>query len=301
MGLLRWIPPFRRLYGERDALRAQLAGMAYPPGHFYSPVPDVARARADAPRLFGPPPRELPGIDLREAEQLALVAQLERYYDEQPFQAGRAGGRRYAFENDAYSYSDALFLYAMIRHARPRRIVEIGSGHSSCVTLDTNELFFGNAIDVTFVEPYPALLRSLLHPGDEARVRILPSEAQAVDPKLFQELEANDILFIDSTHVAKVGSDVNFLLFDVLPRLRPGVYVHVHDIHYPFEYPAEWVYEGRGWNEAYALRCFLSFNSAFEIVLFNTFLERFHEDYFRRRMPLCLKDRGGSIWLRRKA
>ena len=120
-----------------------------------------------------------------------------------------------------------------------------------------------------------------------------------MEPWLFATLEENDILFIDSTHVAKIGSDVNYLFFEVLPRLRAGVYVHVHDIFHPFEYPRAWIYEGRAWTEAYMLRAFLTFNTAFEIVLFNTFLERFHRERFAHKMPLCLRNEGGSIWLRR--
>lgn len=296
---------------QRDAFRAEAerlrrmlppedqARQFVPPGHFYSPIPSLPQVRADEARLFGAPPRTLPGIDLREADQLALLRSFERFYDEQPFPRHRTEPRRYWFENPSYSYSDALCLYGMIRHARPRRVVEIGSGHSSCVTLDTNELFFGGAIDCTFVDPYPELLRSLLRPGDEVRIRVLSRGAQTIGLEVFEALEPDDILFIDSTHVSKVGSDVNYLMFEVLPRLRAGVYVHLHDVFYPFEYPPGWIYEGRAWSEAYLLRCLLTFSSGFEIVLLNTFLQQFHEPYFRDRMPLFLENRGGSIWLRR--
>ena len=114
----------------------------------------------------------------------------------------------------------------------------------------------------------------------------------------FEALE-EVILFVDSTHVAKVGSDVNHLFSEVLPILKPGVLVHIHDIFYPFEYPKSWIYEGRNWSEVYLLRAFLQFNECFKIVLFNTFLEHFHRDFFLRNMPLCLKNEGGSIWLKR--
>ena len=94
---------------------------------------------------------------------------------------------------------------------------------------------------------------------------------------------------------------MNYISAEILPALCPGVYVHFHDIFYPFEYLKEWIYEGRAWTEAYVLRAFLTFNRAYEIVLFNTFLEHFHRDHFVRKMPLCLKMEGGSIWLRRIA
>ncbi len=270
-----------------------------PPGHFYSPIPSLTDVRARAERLFADPPHTLPGIDLRETEQLALLESLQPFYDELPFPEQKTAGFRYCYENPAYSYSDAVFLHCMMRHVRPRRIVEIGSGYSSCMMLDTNDRFFGGGVACTFVDPYPDLLRALLHPGDAERITIIPRDAQTVPLDTFQRLEANDILFIDSTHVSKVGSDVNYLFFEILPRLAKGVYVHVHDIFFPFEYPAEWIYEGRAWTEAYLLRAFLTFNRTFEIALFNTFLERFHEARFRERMALCMKNTGGSIWLRR--
>jgi hypothetical protein len=312
---LRRVPPFARLFEERDALRGEVAWLRanalrgaaedvrqyVPPGHFYSPIPSLREVRAREARVFADPPRRLPGIALREPEQLALLESFEPFYDSQPFSAEPSRSRRYFFENGAYSYSDAIFLHCMIRHARPRRIVEVGSGHSSCVTLDTNELFFDDSIACTFIEPHAELLRSLLHRGDEERIRLIECAVQDVSLAEFERLEANDILFVDSTHVAKVGSDVNHLFFEVLPRLAPGVYVHLHDVLYPFEYPREWVFEGRAWSEAYLLRAFLTSSQSYEIVLFNTFLERFHHEYFESRMPLCLKNPGGSIGVRRRA
>ena len=106
--------------------------------------------------------------------------------------------------------------------------------------------------------------------------------------------------FVDSTHVGKIGSDVNYLFNEILPSLQPGVVVHVHDIFYPFEYPRYWIEEGRAWNEAYMLRCFLQYNSAFNILLWNHFLAQFHSAYFQEHMPLCLANTGASIWLRRR-
>jgi hypothetical protein len=105
---------------------------------------------------------------------------------------------------------------------------------------------------------------------------------------------------VDSTHVAKVGSDVNHILFEVLPSLRSGVYVHFHDIYFPFEYPKEWVYQGRAWNEAYVLRAFLQHNDAYEIVLFGSFLSAFHRPWLAERMPLVARNPGSSLWLRKR-
>ena len=112
-------------------------------------------------------------------------------------------------------------------------------------------------------------------------------------------LASGDILFIDSTHVSKAGSDVNHIFFKILPSLAEGVNIHLHDIFYPFEYPKEWIYEGRAWNENYVLHAFLQYNSAFKITFFSNFLARFHHRTFHEKMPLCMKNTGGSIWLQR--
>src|SRR5262249_8888975 len=257
-----------------------------PPGHFYSPIPALDEVRRDEQRVFAPLPRELPGITLNEDRQLAMLDELQPYYDSLPFKAEKKSNNlRYFFKNVNYEYSDAIFLHCMIRHARPRRIIEVGSGHSSCVMLDTNELFFDNRIACTFIDPRPQDLRRLLRDDDLGRIEILDRRLQEITLDRFRALEANDILFIDSTHVAKIGSDVNYIFAEILPALCPGVYVHFHDIFYPFEYPKEWIYQGIAWTEAYLLRAFLTFNRAYEIVLFNTFLEHFHRDRFVRKMP----------------
>ena len=291
------LPPAREMFKELQTYRQ--AFKFVPPGHFYSPMPSQEDVNRDAVRLFGAPSRTIPGIELNEAKQLALLEDIKRYYRELSFPVHKSHDRRYFYENPMYGYSDAIFLYGMIRHAHPKRIIEIGSGHSSCAMLDTIELHLDRQVECTFIEPYPDRLLSLLAPQDLGRVVILTERVQDVGLDPFLALDRNDILFIDSSHAMKIGSDVNYLLGEVLPRLRVGVYVHFHDIFYPFEYPAEWLAEGRAWNEAYALRAFLTFNETFEIVLFNTYLERFHRGICERDMPLCLVNEGGSIWLRR--
>lgn len=270
-----------------------------PPGHFYSAVPPLTEVRARASHIFNRNRRTVAGVGVREAEQLALLERFAEYYRDQPFTATQREDRRYFFENPLYSYSDALFLHCMLRHVKPKRVIEVGSGFSSAATLDTCELFLGNEVDCTFIDPYADLLRSLLKPGDAERIRILQEPLQDVSVTLFECLGENDILFIDSTHVSRVGSDVNYIFFEVLPVLRQGVYIHFHDVFWPFEYPESWVDEGRQWHEDYLLRAFLEFNREFKIFVFNTFLETFYRDWFEQHMPLCLNNPGGSVWLQR--
>lgn len=310
--VIRWRAQLRAVGEERDRLKQELeaaraehaalraAAGFVPPGHFYSPIPAWEELRADEARIFGEIPRSLPGMELREEEQLALLREFTAFYRELPFPKQSAPGFRYHFENPAFSYSDAILLHCMLRHLRPRRMIEVGSGYSSCMTLDTNERFLGGELDATFIEPHPELLRSLLAQGDEAKIRVIPSRLQDVALREFDALGAGDVLFIDSTHVSKFGSDVNRIVFEILPRLAAGVYVHFHDVFFPFEYPQKWIQQRRAWNELYLLRAFLQFNPNFRIVLMNSFAQRFHEPFFREHLPLCLERPGGSLWLRKE-
>ena len=286
---------------ERNLARAEASQLTTwaPPGHFYSPVVSIDEIRMREAQVFGRNSKTVAGIDLREADQIELLKRLEHYYGDIDFPESKAPPHRYYFENPNYSYADAILYYSMIRHLKPRRIVEIGSGFSSCLALDANERCFKSSIQCTFIEPYPQLLRALLKPGDEERIKILWESVHEVDESVFLELEENDILFIDSTHVSKTNSDVNHLLFQVLPILKCGVYVHFHDIFFPFEYPKDWIYEGRSWNECYALRAFLQGNHAFTVQLFADFIAKFHNEFLREHMPMCLKNTGGSIWLKK--
>ncbi|SQB99143.1 Uncharacterised protein [Helicobacter fennelliae] len=132
------------------------------------------------------------------------------------------------------------------------------------------------------------------------RIDLYEKRLQEIDLGLFENLESNDIVFVDSTHVSKINSDVNKIFFEILPRLKSGVHIHFHDIFYPFSYPAEWLKEKRSWNEAYMLRAFLEFNTAFEIVFFNTCLHFLYPKEMQKALPLSLKNTGGSIWIKRK-
>lgn len=287
----------RKTVDDLEKLRQECGFV--PPGHYYSPIPSLEKVRREEATIFEDFPRHVPGIDLRESEQLNLLEKFLEYYQTIPFGAGKTQKLRYYFENPNYSYSDAIFFYCMIRYAKPKRIIEIGSGFSSCVTLDTNELFFDDAIKPTLIEPYPELLMSLLNKNDENKFEILRRPLEMVDLDVFEALEPNDILFVDSTHVSKINSDVNRIFFDILPVLSSGVYIHFHDVFFPFEYPKQWIYQGIFWNETYILRSFLQYNNEFRIVLMNTFMEHWHEPFFAEKMPLCLKNPGGSIWIQK--
>src|SRR5262249_31344210 len=299
--MIKKLPYLREFFLERDRLRAQLSQLEFHPGHYSSPHPCIEEIRKKEAEIFDRIPRTIPAVDLNEEQQMALFQKFKEYYKEQPFDVHKKAGLRYFFENSSYGSHDAIILYCFIRKTRPKRIIEVGSGYSSCVILDTNELFFGNSISCTLIDPSPGRLLSLITASDQTRVRVIQSNVQDVSLNLFLDLAADDILLIDSSHVAKINSDVNYIFFEVLPRIRSGVNVHFHDIRYPFEYWKEWIYAGRAWNEVYILRAFLEYNSAFKIQYFNSFIAQFHRDELAKEMPLCMRDTGGSIWIKKVA
>ena len=290
-----------RLRAEVAQLRAQQAEWArfFPPGHFYSPLPSREEtAEAFARGGFGPP---FPGVDLNEAGQVARLERFAAWYPEQPFPEKPTKGKRFHLENPSYGHFDAIMLYAMLREARPRRIVEVGSGFSSAAMLDLNDGPLGGGVHFTFIDPDMIRLRKLLRPDDERRTTLIEKRVQEVPLDVFQSLGENDVLFIDSSHVSKIGSDVNRLYFDVLPALAPGVLIHIHDVAGNLDYPREWLDEGRAWNEQYLLRAFLMNNRDYRIELFTGWLFNTRHAWFREKMPLCARGGGGQMWLRKLA
>lgn len=276
-----------------------------PAGHFYSPIVSPEDIKKRESQIYPPLKNKLVGIDLKEDEQKKMFSvSFQKFYNEIPFSEEVSVTNRYHYNNKYFGHADATSLYFAIRQFKPKRIIEVGSGFSSAVMLDVNERFFNNAIKLSFIEPYPERLYSLLRNNDRDFTEVKVSDVQSVDLEYFTQLRENDILFIDSTHVSKTGSDVNYLLFDILPRLNKGVIIHIHDIFFPFEYPKEWVIYGNGrfgWNEAYILRAFLMYQVDYEIVIFNDFMQSFHKQGVLKDMPnYTAHGRGGSIYLRKK-
>lgn len=296
------------LRGSVEELRGSLAALEgdrqwVPSGHFYSPFADLAEVTARDEEIFGRDPLDVPGVDLRLADQQALLDSLEPLVADLEWPRteadAKAAGRRYWTDNPAYADGDALFLTAMLRHLRPKRMVELGCGFSSACTLDTRDELGVDSLELVFVDPYPQLLETLIRPEDRASTTVIEARADQLDPAVLGSLSAGDVLFIDSTHVAKPGSDVNRHFFETLPSLAPGVIVHLHDIFPAFEYPREWVFEGRGWNELYVLRAFLQYNREFRVLLWPSLLHAVDRAGMERRFPPMARNAGGAIWLQR--
>lgn len=274
------------------------------PNSYLSTIPDTRRLPA---RLWSEE-SELPGIDLRDGAQVRLLAELaDRFGPElaalprTPEQAGPGG---YHLANGAFEAVDAEIYHAMIRLHRPATVLEIGSGWSTLLALAAlrANAAGGAGGRLVAVEPHPYefLVRAVAGAGTPAELRRV--SVQEVPLAEFTGLRAGDILFIDSSHVLKIGSDVQYELLEVLPRLAPGVLVHLHDIFLPGEYPRDWVLgpEHRFWNEQYLLQAYLAGNARVEVLWAGSWMHRRHPELLGAALPSYdrSRHRPGSFWFR---
>jgi predicted O-methyltransferase YrrM len=267
-----------------------------PPGHYYSALPswsDFVRIRDRGIEI----PRHLNGIDMNDDEQLRQLDRISGLADDVDIPEHPTEGWCYYHGNGYYAYGDGIVLQAMMRMNSPKRIIEIGSGYSSALMIDINDKYFDGNIEITLIEPFPERLHDLV--GDKlGRFRLLSDIAQNVAQDTMDELESGDMLFIDSSHVVKLDSDLVHIFFRFLPRLKRGVLVHFHDIFWPFEYPLEWSAEGKSWNELYFLRALLMDTTRYEVVFMSDYLNRFFEEQFVTSLKCSDKFRGYHLWLR---
>lgn len=285
LGLLA--PAVRRMAESGNGTDECLAQGCLPlPVHYYSPVPDIEDLRV---RHVWDRRSPMAGIDMRDEQQLALLADLGREFGEEcrwPHDPSPDAGEFYT-DNSSFSYGCAAATHALIRKLKPRRLIEAGSGFSSRViaaALRMNEKDSGQRADYTVVDPFPGKALERL----EGIGRVLRQRVELLDADVFRALDENDILFIDSGHTVRTGGDVNFLVLDVLPRLAPGVVVHFHDIPLPYDYAEVYFTNPRFrmfWTEAYLLQAFLCHNSSYDILLAMNFLMRDHAAAFQSAWP----------------
>jgi predicted O-methyltransferase YrrM len=271
------------------------AGYHLLPRHFYTPIPD--------PEIVSKLDFEAESYPFREgqfSEKTALqflntiasyAGELEKNF---PWDGSSKTG--YKWDNFFFTGIDASSLYTFIRTEKPKRIVEIGSGFSTHVALQAvSENGFGN---IVCIEPYPT--PTLLKLSKE--IEILQEKVQSIPLDMFSSLEPGDILFIDSAHVSCLASDVNYELFQILPTLKKGVLVHIHDIFLPFEYPRDWLVDRRWyWNEQYLLYALLRMSDAFQVLMPNVYLRKRHSKAIQEALPFLGQQAlsGCSIWLKK--
>jgi predicted O-methyltransferase YrrM len=270
----------------------QRRGWHFQPNHFMWPLNDVDFLADNWDLWHG---RGLPkGVRWNLDAQLGLARELDAYRPELADvpRLPRPGRTEFAWENWTFGGSDALVYYGLIRSLEPRRVVEVGSGWSSLLlarALERNE----RDCRVTLVEPGQARVDlPAAGPGWEVRESLL----QHVDLAVFEELEAGDVCFFDGSHCVRTGGDVNWFVFEVLPRLAPGVHIHIHDILWPEDYVDRWIFEeGLSWNEQYLVQAFLMHNDAYEVLIANhmLFTER------RAEIDRLHGEDGTSLWLRK--
>ncbi len=272
---------------------------------YYSPLPSVARLKTNVARWSRP--SALSGVEYDlAAMKSAFVELLASYMHEFLTYPPYAQVQKMGF-GPGYTAVDALTLYMMIRHLKPRRYIEVGSGVSTyyCNLAAQRNTSEGHPLQMTCIEPYPFEKLSTI-PG----IQVLPQKVEDVAISLFQQLQENDVLFIDSSHILRVDGDVPFLYLEVLPVLNFGVVTHIHDIPYPFNfpYPPElWIF-GQDWpmfwNESMVLQAFLAFNKNFKISLSTPLIRYFDEAFLKQNIPIYESvaqnpNTFSSIWLRR--
>lgn len=246
--------------------------------HYYEPLPDFERITVGATRRR----RAFPAVDVAMASQLALYRRLGAAYraelEELDARAASAGG--FDFQNPYFSGLDAALYYSLIRDLKPARVVEVGSGFSTRIALlalQRNEAD-GRRGELTCIEPYP---EERLAPSLPF-ITLVQQAVEDLPVEHFDDLAAGDILFIDSSHAVKFGGDVSRLLLEILPRLRPGVWIHIHDIFFPHDYPPEWLIDKRyAFNEQYLLEAFLGFNTNFSVRAANYWVALDHPEVAR--------------------
>jgi hypothetical protein len=275
--------------------QADRVGVHWRSTHYYHPTYADADLPADVT-----PPRLLTGLDLDEPGQIAFLAMLD-YQDELASLANDPDPQLgFRYENDQYGFGDADALYAMIRHFKPRRIFEIGSGHSTRVA--RKAVLANAAADPALqcrhvcIEPYEMPWLERLGP------EIIRKRVEDVPLDLFDELEAGDILFVDSSHVIRPFGDVLVEFQSIIPRLAKGVVVHVHDIFTPRDYPEKWLREERLlWNEQYLLEVMLTHSARYRTVLAMNWMAHAHREAIDRAFPIMRTQPGaqpGAYWFK---
>ena len=275
-------------------------GIHITPVHFYEPIPNTALLKNDLWKKK----LELVGINFNEKSQVELLSVFSKFkeeYDKFPL-TKTSIANKYFVNNEQFESVDSEVLYCMIRHFKPKRVLEIGSGYSTLVSAQAmqknreDNAYKGKLIAV---EPYPP---TFLKTGVPGLTKLVQKRVQDLPISDFEILGKADILFIDSSHVMKIGSDVQYLFFEVLPRLKRGVVIHFHDIFLPVEYPKELIMKKHMfWTEQYALQAFLLFNTSFKILWAGSYMHLKHPDLLEKHFSSYNRDERwpGSFWVQK--
>lgn len=274
---------------------------AFPDGHFYSPIVDPSSIEES--RIW-PPPNEACqplGIDFSPDSHENILREIfPRYIAEYSYPENAESVQsptQFYTQNSQFSWLDSRLLFVLLNHWKPKRLIEVGSGFSSLLAADVSHRMMSDAMDVICIEPYP---REFLETEVPGITQVVKQKVEDLPFDFFSSLQSGDVLFIDSSHVSKTGSDVNYLFFEVLPRLAAGVRIHVHDIFFPLDYPKSWVLEEkRSWNEQYVLRALLMYTNAFRVLFGSAFAFWKYPELVGKALDLesGVAFGGGSFWI----
>jgi hypothetical protein len=244
---------------------------------------------------------------MREREQIKLLEKFVHTYktDYKDFPRSQNGcSHQYYVDNGFFEAVDGEVLYCMIRHFKPERVYEVGSGYSTMLAaqgLLDNQKDGGPQGQLVAFEPSPTVN---LRKGFPGLSRLVASKVEDIPQTVFQKLGENDILFLDSSHVVRIGGDVQYEFLEILPNLKPGVVVHVHDIFLPAEYPKKMILgQRRFFSEQYLLQAFLTFNNQFEVLWASSFMHLNHPDLLEKAFNSYKRESRwpGSFWIRRRS
>jgi hypothetical protein len=263
----------------------QALGVSVTPVHLFFPVPDLNHLQ---PKTWpGGPGESL--VDFDVEGQLARLKNWETYSPEWNFMEGDASE---AFDfhiyNGFFEAVDAEVGYSILRSGKPKRVIEVGGGNTTkllAVALRKNAAE-GSPGELLTVEQKTDELPRCGIPGVS---KVLQMRVQDLPPQFFDQLEAGDVLFLDSSHVVTLGSDVVYTILEILPRLHPGVLVHFHDIFMPAEYPQKFVMNNLCfWGEQYMLQAFLYGNRSYKILWSSSMMQLAHPGILRKIFPQWL-------------
>ncbi|MDY6854435.1 MAG: class I SAM-dependent methyltransferase [Thermodesulfobacteriota bacterium] len=263
---------------------------------YYSPIPKLAKLRKKVDSFDKP--IEMVGFDWNEGTQIRLMQDIfPQYSHECKFAQNENDTTNewdYFIDNSSFPVGDAFILHSMIKHFKPKKIFEVGSGFSTLVMAKA----ITSPQELVSINPFPGEFESLFKTGFPGFKRLIKKPVEDINLDFFDELEANDILFIDSSHVVRPIGDVVFLYLEVIPRLKQGVIIHSHDIFLPGHIPKDWIFEQhRFWTEQYLLWALLSFNTEFEILFSAQYMKKYIEE-LQSIFPGYWA--GGSFWFRKR-
>lgn len=273
-----------------------------PPGHFYSVIPNITKQ-------YNCNDVKFLDLDYNDESHKEILSDINNYLVNFDNEFGsknvveRYKQFKYSLTNDAFGWMDARLLHYFLQKNKPKRIVEIGSGNSTLLTYNTKTMY-NLDFEIICIEPYPNDYLKRL--SNLKKITLIENKLENIDLSIFSTLEENDILFIDSSHVLKLDSDVMFYFTKIFPLLKKNVLVHIHDIFFPYDYPLSWLKQGRFWNEQYFLYVFLQYNTKFKIRFCNSYsgfkyneeLKQLQSNSYEVKNKIASPGfSGGSIWL----